>query len=118
MIPHNPVAEFLAWLLFALLLIWALWQGLPDFAQRLKHNSAGSEDIHFFPDEVGSKPGSGTLAGSGGDMDPRDARSRHHGDFSAVSQALPAPQPGGDHEVKLPVVMLEEDPRSDCELGG
>jgi hypothetical protein len=80
MIPLNPIGEFLAWLLFWLLLISALWQGLPGFPQRLKHNSTGREDIHFFPDEVGSEPGSGTFAGSGGEMDPPDERSRHHGE--------------------------------------
>jgi hypothetical protein len=67
MIPNNPVAEFLAWLLFALLLIWAMWKGFWDFVQGMRYKSDGREDIHFFPDEVGSEPGQGILAGSGGD---------------------------------------------------
>jgi hypothetical protein len=59
MIPNHPIAEFFAWLLFSLVLIWALRQGLPEFALWLQHSSDGREDIQLFPDEVRGEPGPG-----------------------------------------------------------
>ena len=64
MLMHDPVGEVLAWLLFSLVLIWALWQGVPEFSHWLVHSADGQEDIYFFPDEVRGEPGPGTSAGS------------------------------------------------------
>jgi hypothetical protein len=76
MIPNHPVAEFFAWLLFSFVLGWALWQGLPEFAQWLEHSSDGGKDLDFFPDEVRGEPGQRILAGPGGAIDLRGERSR------------------------------------------
>jgi hypothetical protein len=86
MIPNHPVAELVAWLLFALVLCWALWQSFPEFVQWLGHSSDGGKDLDFFPDELRGEPGRGMLAGSGGAIDMRDERSRRDTD--------PRPQPG------------------------
>jgi hypothetical protein len=63
MIPNDVVIEFFAGLLFSLLLIWALWQGLPEFALWIAHSTDDREDIQFFPDEVRGEPGPGKSAG-------------------------------------------------------
>ena len=76
MLMHDPVGEVLAWLLFSLVLIWALWQGVPEFSHWLVHSADGQEDIYFFPDEVRGEPGPGTSAGSEGEVNSRDERSR------------------------------------------
>jgi hypothetical protein len=70
MLLGNPLADFLALLLFAIVLVWALWQGLPDIAQGLGWNPR--EDVQFFPDEIGDDLGSGTNAESRRKLAPRD----------------------------------------------
>jgi hypothetical protein len=72
MIPNHPVGEVFAWVLFSLVLVWALWQGLPEFAQWLGSNSDGREDMQFFPDEVRGEPGPRMSVASQGEIDPRD----------------------------------------------
>jgi hypothetical protein len=72
MIPNNPEAEIVAWLLFSLVLIWALWQGLWELERWVKNNPFGREDIHDFPDELRGEPGPGTFVASQGEMNPRD----------------------------------------------
>jgi hypothetical protein len=62
MIPNDPVVEFFAGLFFALVLIWALWEGLPEFTLWLEHSSDDRDDIHFFPDEVRGEAGPGRSA--------------------------------------------------------
>ena len=76
MLMNDPVGEVLAWLLFSLVLIWALRQGVPEFSHWLAHNADGHEDIYFFPDEVRGEPGPGSVAWSEGAVNPRDERGR------------------------------------------
>jgi hypothetical protein len=67
---NSPAGAVLCWLLFSLVLIWALWDGFPEFAHWLKHNYGGSDDIQFFPDEVRGEPGPGTPVAPRGEVGP------------------------------------------------
>jgi hypothetical protein len=49
MVANDPVVDFFCWLLFVFVFVWALWNGLMDFAD---HHSDGREDLQFFPDEL------------------------------------------------------------------
>jgi hypothetical protein len=62
MIPNDVVIEFFAELFFALVLGWALWQGLPEFALWIAHSTDDREDIQFFPDEMRGEPEPGKSA--------------------------------------------------------
>jgi hypothetical protein len=77
MLTNNPAIDVPAWLLFSLVLIWALWQGVPEFLHWLAYSADGREDLGFFPDETRGEPGPGLVARSRGAVDPSDARSRH-----------------------------------------
>src|SRR5262249_3750965 len=76
-----------AWLLFSLVLVWALWQGFWEIVQWLKDDSDRRKGILFFPDEVQGDIGPGTFAVSRGELDPRDERSRRQANDEGV--ALP-----------------------------
>jgi hypothetical protein len=86
MIALNPTGDFLTWLLFSLVVAWALWEGLPEFAQWLGRNSDGREDIQFFPDEVRGEPGPRTIARPGGDEGAGRSREAQAGDGVAASR--------------------------------
>jgi hypothetical protein len=65
-ITGNPVGDFILWLLFSLVLLWALWQGFWDYAEWLGLHPGGRADIQFFPDEVGGEIEPGMFAASRG----------------------------------------------------
>jgi hypothetical protein len=75
MFPSDPAVDVLAWLLFSLVLIWAIWQGVPEFTNWLAHDAEPHDDIHFFPDEVRGEPGPRILAASGAEVDPERSES-------------------------------------------
>jgi hypothetical protein len=77
MLTNDPAVEFLAWLLFSLVLAWTLRQGLPQLLHWCAQDAGGCEDIYFFPDEVGCEREPRGATGSGGETDPRGARRRH-----------------------------------------
>jgi hypothetical protein len=87
MILNDPVVEFFAWLLFSLVLIWALWRGLPKSPQGLEHTSDGSEDVQFFPDEVSGEPGRGMSVASQCEIGSRDERSHHQANDQGDGQS-------------------------------
>jgi hypothetical protein len=70
MFPNNPEGEFFAWLLFSLVLVWALWGGVGEFRHWLENNFDGRDDIHFFPDELRGEPRQGTPAAAQGGFHP------------------------------------------------
>jgi hypothetical protein len=70
MFPNNPEGEFFAWLLFSLVLVWALWEGAGEFRQGMENNSDGRDDIHYYPDEVGGEPGPGTSVAAQDEFHP------------------------------------------------
>jgi hypothetical protein len=76
MVTMSPSGAFVTWLLFSLVLIWALWDGLPEFARWLEHNFDGQDDLQFFPDELPGEPGPGVSVAPQGGTDPRDGRGR------------------------------------------
>jgi hypothetical protein len=61
MVTNDPEVHTFAWLLFSVVLVWALWRVLVDLGQRHEHNSGGSEAIQFFPDEVRGEAGPGVF---------------------------------------------------------
>jgi hypothetical protein len=70
MLTNSPAVLICAWLLFWLVLAWALWQGAPELARWLARDSDPREDIHFFQDELRGEPGPGMSAAAQGENDP------------------------------------------------
>jgi hypothetical protein len=95
MLTNDPAVDFFAWLLFSLVLIWALWQGVPEFTDWLAHDADAREDIRFFPDEACGEPGPGIFAESGGEIGPRDEHGRH-GEAMAIGAPTGEPQSSDD----------------------
>jgi hypothetical protein len=62
MLTNHPDVELFAWMLFSLVFVWALWEGVPEFVHWLAHSADGREDINFFPDETRAEPGPGIAA--------------------------------------------------------
>jgi hypothetical protein len=95
MITGDPVGDFFLWLLFSLVLVWALWQGLWDFAEWLEQHSDNRLDLQSFPDEVWSDLAPGMFATSRRKMEPRDERSVRQaiGEGAGRVVAVPSPDP-------------------------
>jgi hypothetical protein len=95
MITSDPLAGFFLWLLFSLVLVWALWQGLWDLAEWLEQHSDKRLDLHSFPEEVGSELVPEVFATSRRKIEPRDERSISQaiGKGAARVVTMPSPDP-------------------------
>jgi hypothetical protein len=91
MVGNDPVVDFFAWLLFALVVVWALWRGLWNYAE---HHSDGREDLRLFPDELAGEPGPGMMAVARGERAPRIERSRRQANNEGDGRVVAMQEPG------------------------
>jgi len=89
----SPETDLLIWLLFSFVLVWALWQGLPELVAWLARTCDGCEDIQHFPDELRGEPGPGTFAASPGETDLRDRHGRRQASDAGDGRAAAAQGP-------------------------